>query len=81
MNGPVDIRVSGICQKDGKKMAYVSFNDGDKNAEGVIPDCVITRNEGFTEDEISQLQDYMKRELQSLKKTAAGINVVKALMD
>ena len=81
MNGPVDIRVSGICQKDGKKMAYVSFNDGDKNAEGVIPDCIITRNEGFTEDEISQLQDYMKRELQSLKKTAAGINVVKALMD
>ena len=81
MNGPVDIRVSGICQKDGKKMAYVSFNDGGKNAEGIIPDCVITRNEGFTGDEISQLQDYMKRELQSLKKTAAGINVVKALMD
>ena len=28
-----------------------------------------------------QLEDYMKRELSSLKKMASGINVMKALMD
>ena len=80
-NGAVDIRVSGICSKDGKKIAYVSFTDGARSAEGIIPDCAITKNKGFTDDEISQLEYYMKRDLANLKKMAAGINVVKALMD
>ena len=77
----VDIRVSGVFTKDGRKMAYVSFSDGERSAEGTIPDCVITRNKGFSSDETEQLVSYMKRELPSLKKTASGINVVKALMD
>lgn len=80
-SGPVDIKVSGIFTRDDRKIAYVSFTDGGRSAEGIIPDCVITRNKGFSEDERSQLEAYMKRELDSLKKTASGINVVKALME
>ena len=77
----VDISVSGIFTKDGKKIAYVSFSDGERTAEGTIPDCVITRNKGFSPGEKEQLEEYMKRELSSLKKMASGINVMKALMD
>ena len=79
--GPVDIRVSGIFDKEGKKIAYVSFKDGDREAEGIIPDCRITRNQGFSGEEKAQLEAYMERELASLKKMASGINVMKALMD
>ncbi|MBQ7583311.1 MAG: hypothetical protein IJT24_01760 [Lachnospiraceae bacterium] len=79
--GSVDIRVSGVFERDGKKLACVSFSDGKRSAEGIIPDCVITSNKGFTPDEAEQLEGYMKRELPSLKKTAAGINVVKAFME
>ncbi len=70
--------VSAICERDGKKLAYVTFTDGNKKAEGEIPECVITVNEGFTDDEVSQLQDYMQRELPMLKKTAAGIRLFDA---
>lgn len=81
MNESVDIKVSGVFSKNGKQIAYVSFTDRAKNAEGVIPDCVIIRNKGFTEEEASQLEAYMKKELATLKKMASGINVVKALME
>ena len=70
--------VSAICEKEGKKIAYVTFTDGEKKAEGVIPECVITVNEGFTKAEVDQLQAYMQRELPMLKKTAAGIRLFDA---
>lgn len=72
--------VSPVCQKNGMKVAYVSFTDGKRVAEGEIPLCRITMSKGFTEGEVEQLQDYMKRELTSLKKMAAKINVLDAFM-
>ena len=72
------LNVSAICEKEGKKLAYVTFTDGEKKAEGVIPECVIIVNEGFTKEEVEQLQAYMQRELPLLKKTAAGIRLFDA---
>lgn len=72
--------VSPVCQKNGVKVAYVSFTDGKRVAEGEIPLCRITMSKGFSEGEVEQLQDYMKRELTSLKKMAARINVLDAFM-
>ena len=80
MGDSVNIKVSGIFEKNGKKRAFISFEDGSRTAEGIIPDCRITDNKGFTREEVLQLEDYMKRELPSLKKTASGINVMNALM-
>lgn len=72
--------VSPICQKEGKRIAYVSFTDGKRTAEGKIPDCIIYSNNGFTEDEVLQLQLYMKQELATLKRMAASVNVLDAFM-
>lgn len=71
--------VSTVCEKDGKKVAYVSFTDGRREAEGAIPDCVIIRNNGFTDEEKVGLELYMKANLASLKKMAASINVFDAI--
>jgi len=79
-SGALDMTVSPICVRDGKKMAFVSFTDGVRTAEGVIPQCDITKNSGFTDEEVAKLEDYMKAELQTLKKMAANINVMKAFM-
>ena len=49
-------------------------------AEGYIPDCVFTRVEGFTDDEVSQMTDYLKANLTDLKKRAAYINPLTGLM-
>lgn len=80
MNDELKMSVSPICTKDGKKYAFVSFTDGSRNAEGKIPDCKIISNEGFSEDEVRQLEEYMNQELTQIKKMAAGINIMHSFM-
>lgn len=79
MEDALQMLVSPICVKDNERYAYVSFSDGSKSAEGKIPDCIIEKNEGFTEDEVMQLEDYMKANLVELKKMAASTNVFEAM--
>ena len=77
----MNMLVSGvITNKEGQKQAYVSFEEGACFAEGVIPDCKITKQRGFTDDEVRQLEDYLKANLTSLKKEAAKINPLTAIM-
>ena len=76
----LQMQVSPICVKENKKMAYVTFNDGNKSAEGEIPKCVIISNNGFSKDEIYQLEDYMEKNLEMLKSMAASVNPLKAMM-
>lgn len=80
MNNELNMSVSPICVKDGKRYAFVTFTDGTRMAEGKIPDCKITSNKGFLEDEIIKLEEYMQKELPKLKQMAAGINVLDAFM-
>lgn len=76
----LNMQVSQICNKDGKKIAYVTFSGANKTAEGQIPDCVIIKNDGFSKAEIIQLEDYMEKELPALKKMASSINLLDAFM-
>ena len=80
MSNELSISVSPICEKDGKKYAFVSFVDGDKRAEGKIPECKIVTNNGFLEDDIKMLELYMKNDLARLKRMAASVNVIGAFM-
>ena len=72
--------VSGVTKKDDRPIAYVQFDDGDRLAEGIIPDCKIIKQNGFTELQIAKLEDYMKANLTSLKKEASKINPFSAIM-
>lgn len=72
--------VSPICSKDGKKFAYVSFADGERSAEGKIPECVILFAKGLNRAEVRMLEEYMKQELPRLKSMAAGIRLVDAFL-
>ena len=74
------MQVSPICRKDGKKVAYVTFKDTTRSAEGIIPACMIIKNKGFTEDEVIGLEVYMKGNLEELKKMAASVNVADAFL-
>lgn len=53
-----------VRDKDNKKIVRVSFERmgkaGVEVAEGLLPDCRITRQKGYTQEEISQLEDYLK---------------------
>ena len=80
MQDELKMSVSPICEKDGKRYAFVTFSDGTRFAEGKIPECEMISNRGFSEEEIEKLKEYMQKELPQLKKMAAGVNVFGALM-
>ena len=60
-NDELQMQVSPICNKNGEKVAYITFSDNERQAEGEIPKCIINTNNGFSEDEIHALEDYMKQ--------------------
>lgn len=76
----LNMSVSPVCRRDGKQVAYVSFSDGIRSAEGEIPACKINHNDGFDEGEVAQLELYMKAELSTLKKMASSVNVADAFL-
>lgn len=81
MNEEMNMSVSSVCEKEGKKYAFVTFSDGSRMAEGRIPECVIVSNSGFTQDEVKMLELYMKNDLSHLKRMAAGVRWIDGFMD
>ena len=79
MSQEVKMSVSPVCTKEDKQYAFVSFSDEKRTAEGRIPECTIISNQGFSKEEVMQLEDYMRRELRTLKRMAAGIRLIDAL--
>lgn len=80
MSEELKMTVSGIVVKDGRRCVYVVFEDGERKAEGYVPDCVITKNEGFEKDEVKVLELYMKQNQDQIREIAKVINPIKALM-
>ena len=76
----LDMNVSAFCQRNGEKIAYVTFSDGKRLAEGEIPACRILSNNGFTEAEAHKLEEYMRQNLDMIKTMASAINPIKAMM-
>jgi len=72
--------ISGVSEHEGKKRAFVRFEEGNIYAEGIIPDCKINKNNGFTDDEVNQLELYMRENLEMLKRNAATNNPLRAMM-
>jgi hypothetical protein len=53
-----------VAGKDNKKVVRVSFEregaQGKEIAEGVVPEAKIVKQNGYTEDEIKSLEEYLK---------------------
>ena len=80
MADELKMTISGIVPKDGRKSIYVVFEDGKRKAEGYVPDCIITQNEGFEEEEVKMLELYMKQNQDMIREHAKLINPIKAFM-
>ena len=81
MDASVEMSVSGLTQKDGKKTAYVLFRDGKKTAEFVLPGCRLLKNEGFADEEVKSLRDYVDGEQDLIYAMAGKINPLHAFME
>lgn len=72
--------VSSIVGKDKKKAIYVLFSDGKRSAEGRLPDGKMISNQGFTQQEIQQLEQYLNREKNTIVAMAKNVNAMDAFL-
>ena len=80
MNSEIKMSVSSMTRTKDDKAVFVLFEDGDKNAEISLPACKLVNNKGFSEEEISQLVDYVRNEQDSIYAIAKQINPMKAFL-
>lgn len=70
----INMLVSGMIKQDGKSFVRVSFLRGQNWAEGIVPDGVIEKSEGFSEEETAQLTAYLVQEKDMILEQAKGVN-------
>lgn len=71
---------STVLSKNGKPFVSVMFERGKDRAEGTVPDCIITKNEGFTQEEVEELEDYMKAQRKEIIDGAKRISDIRYLL-
>lgn len=73
----IQMMVSGRLKKGGKEIVRVSFFRGKDYADGVLPDCVIEKAEGFTDAEKVLLAEYLKQNRKEIYAEAKEIDPMK----
>ena len=71
--------ISGMIKMDGKSFTRVSFLRDKCWAEGIVPDGVIEKSEGFSEEELAQLAAYLAQEKDMILEQAKGVNPLRNL--
>ncbi len=74
----VTMMVSGFIEKDNRKIIRVSFLRDKCVAEGILPDGYIEKSEGFTEEETTRLESYMRANRQEIVRQAKEINPLRS---
>lgn len=77
----MNMSVSSIVSKDGKREIYVLFSEGNCSAEGRLSDYKMISNKGFSQEEIDMLEAYMHRETDRIVQMAKNINVMDAFLN
>lgn len=75
----MDIVFSGITTNGTEKRVCVSFAEKGRSAEGYVPSCKIERNNGFTEDEVKQMESYLEENKILIWEEAKKINPLRAM--
>ena len=70
----VKMLVSCVVVKDGRKIVRVSFLRGKEYAEGILPDGMIEKSEGFTNEEVQMLENYMRANRKEILRQAKEVD-------
>jgi hypothetical protein len=70
-----ELRMTHSCvlSRGKEKIVRVTFEDGSSYAEGILPSGEIEKHQGFTNDEIQQLEIYLKLNKEDILKKAKAI--------
>lgn len=80
MSNELTMSVSCMTRNKDEKAIYILFSDGQRNAEFAIPGCKLISNNGFTQDEINQLMDYINSEQDQIHKLSKEANPIRGMM-
>lgn len=69
--------ISGVLTKEGRKFARISFMRGEEYAEFIVPDGILDRRRGFTEEEITKLFRYVREHRDDILEQAKKVNPLK----
>lgn len=73
---------SGLLNKNGKKVVSVRFEraGGRDFADGLLPDCAIEKQQGFSEEEVEQLEVYLMEHADELMAKAKEMSKLTNLL-
>lgn len=70
--------ISGMVENGGRKVVRVSFLRGRDYADGLLPEGIIEKAQGFTDEEVQKLEDYLRFNRQDIIKQAKEINPLRS---
>ncbi|MBE5826041.1 MAG: hypothetical protein E7307_05325 [Butyrivibrio sp.] len=79
INSDITMTYSAILRdKNGNKIVRVQFErsgkSGSELAEGILPDCVIVRQNGYTGEEAKRLEEYLRENADDIMDRAKAIS-------
>lgn len=80
MNSEIRMSVSSMTRLGDKKGVYVLFADENSSAEFIVPDCKLINSNGFDEEELKQLKEYLENEQDYIFSLAKGIDPIRSFL-
>lgn len=74
----VKMLVSGYVMKDKKRIVRVSFVRGGDYAEGILPEGMIEKAKGFTEEEVRKLENFLRVNKDEILGEAKKVNPIRS---
>lgn len=68
---------SGILVKKGRRYVSVRFERGGDIAEAILPECKVTKSQGFSEEEVKGLELYLELKNDEIFAKAKEISNIK----
>lgn len=81
LSDDIQMLVTSMIHKGEESFTRVSFLRGGDWAEGIVPGGRIEKSEGFNEEEIKKLEDYLAGEEEMILQQAKGVNPLRNLFD
>lgn len=73
-NEEMKMTYTSVVTKDNKPMISLKFERGNDSCEGSVPDCVITKNDGFSDEEVEGLEYYLRVNKKDIIEQAKSIS-------
>lgn len=73
-NEEMKMTYTSVVTKDNEPMISLKFERGNDSCEGSVPDCVITKNDGFSDEEVEGLEYYLRVNKKDIIEQAKSIS-------